>query len=527
MQTKGTFIGWGCASVWTIDDGNDYPRLWWENRPGEIIESPSYAAGSGTPTDPYLIYTAEQLATIGMTPCHWDKHFSLMVDIDLGQYTGTAFNMIGSVDEPFTGVFDGNGHAISNFNYSSAQGSCVGLFGRVRGGTAEIRDLGMIAPRIDAAMQQSVGSLVGALELGTISGCYTDDGDVGGDTSVGGLVGRVYNGTISNCHSTGTVLGNWQIGGLVGQSNGVITESYSDSDVIGGESVGGLAGSNEGAVARCDSDGSVLGEGNVGGLVGRNGGAECDGWWRSTGRCWDEPGMIYDSYSTAGVLGTGNNSGGLVGINSAGEIAGCYAAGLVLGETEVGGFVGQNKDSISDCYSLTDVGGRANVAGLAGHNSGTVANCYSAGIVLGDENTGGLIGHNDGGEVVASFWDIETSYQSGSDGGDALSTHAMQRAAMFADAGWDWACETANGTDDIWYVREGQDYPRLTWQLVVGDFDGDGDTDFADFCIFASRWLQSDSSFFCGGGGADLTNDGEVGYGDLLVLAENWLADVE
>ena len=68
--------------------------------------------------------------------------------------------------------------------------------------------------------------------------------------------------------------------------------------------------------------------------------------------------------------------------------------------------------------------------------------------------------------------------------------------------------------DDIW----------LTYRnLVVGDFDGDGDTDWADFCIFGQRWLGTDSSFWCGAGGKDLTSDGFVDFEDLMVLADNWL----
>jgi hypothetical protein len=28
------------------------------------------------------------------------------------------------------------------------------------------------------------------------------------------------------------------------------------------------------------------------------------------------------------------------------------------------------------------------------------------------------------------------------------------------------AGETADGTDDIWWILEGQDYPRLWWELA-------------------------------------------------------------
>jgi hypothetical protein len=41
----------------------------------------------------------------------------------------------------------------------------------------------------------------------------------------------------------------------------------------------------------------------------------------------------------------------------------------------------------------------------------------------------------------------------------------MQEATTFLDAGWDFFDETENGTDDIWWITEGQDYPRLWWEL--------------------------------------------------------------
>jgi len=42
----------------------------------------------------------------------------------------------------------------------------------------------------------------------------------------------------------------------------------------------------------------------------------------------------------------------------------------------------------------------------------------------------------------------------------------MQTAGTFLDAGWDFVDETANGTEDIWWILEGQDYPRLWWELI-------------------------------------------------------------
>ncbi len=76
---------------------------------------------------------------------------------------------------------------------------------------------------------------------------------------------------------------------------------------------------------------------------------------------------------------------------------------------------------------------------------------------------------------------------------------------------------------DIWAICEGADYPHLAWEFVIGDFDADADTDFADFCMLAEHWLAADSSFWCGGGGTDLTNDGNIDFADLKVLSGNWL----
>ena len=44
------------------------------------------------------------------------------------------------------------------------------------------------------------------------------------------------------------------------------------------------------------------------------------------------------------------------------------------------------------------------------------------------------------------------------------TTAEMRTASTFIDAGWDFVDETENGTDDIWWILEGQDYPRLWWE---------------------------------------------------------------
>jgi hypothetical protein len=104
---------------------------------------------------------------------------------------------------------------------------------------------------------------------------------------------------------------------------------------------------------------------------------------------------------------------------------------------------------------------------LIGENSGAVAQSYGAGtVVLGERRTGGLVGYNDPdyGRVIGCFWDTTTWGQTPDDVGTGKTTAEMQTSKTFLAAGWDFVGETANGTEDIWWIDEGKDYPRLWWE---------------------------------------------------------------
>ena len=447
MQTASTFMGWGgCGNegIWTLDEGNDYPHLWWEEKPGDPLPTyqlSDFMTGAGTQIDPYLIYTAEQLNMIGLFLCDWDKHFKLMAYIDLSGFRRTSFNIIGTdYYYPFAGVFDGNGHTISNFTYTTIGTDFIGLFGYV---TGEIKNLGLIAPNVNVGTGINVGALVGFLG-GTISNCYVEGGSVSGNDYLGGLVGKNY-GTITNCYSTASVSGDNYLGGLVGFNFGTMTISYSSASVTGDNRVGGLVGENRyGTITNCYSDGSVTGDRSVGGLVGRN----------------YHKGIITNCYSAGSVSGN-QYVGGLVGSNNHGTISNCYSTANVSGFWYgiFGGLVGWNyRGTITNCYSTGSVSGDKFVGGLVGDNyEGTIANCYSTGSVTGDTKVGGLVGSHYEGTIADSFWDIETSGQATSDGGTGLPTAEMQMQVTFADAGWDF-------NTPVWTIDEGVDYPHLWWE---------------------------------------------------------------
>ncbi|UCG49193.1 MAG: hypothetical protein JSU94_05300, partial [Phycisphaerales bacterium] len=236
-----------------------------------------YGGGTGEPNSPYLIRTAEQLNAIGAEPNDWDRHFKLVANVDLSPYTETDFNIIGLwVDsssrdnKPFAGVFDGNGHTISNFTCTSRRTSCVGLFAYVDGRNAHIKDLGLIHAVVHA--RRVVGSLAGQVLRGTVTNCYVKGGAVTGSGGVGGLVGQNW-GTITDCCADVSVTGGNNTGGLVGdnRAGGSISRCCSTGRIKGREYVGGLTGNNRGTIIDCYATGGVSGAGIVGGFVGGNG----------------------------------------------------------------------------------------------------------------------------------------------------------------------------------------------------------------------------------------------------------------
>jgi hypothetical protein len=192
-----------------------------------------------------------------------------------------------------------------------------------------------------------------------------------------------------------------------------------------GSFVGALAGYSAGDLTRCYSSGAVSGDWSVGGLVGSN--------WKALNQC--------------------------------------YSSCIVTGGSWVGGLAGANIAGITQSYSTGTVSGDRRVGGLVGHNDGSVTRCYSAAVAFGSSpsSSGGLVGHAYDflyQRVTQSFWDTETSGQNRSAGGTGKTTVEMQMASTFLDAGWDFMGETANGTQEIWWILEGKDYPRLWWETT-------------------------------------------------------------
>ncbi|HIJ71667.1 MAG TPA: DNRLRE domain-containing protein [Planctomycetes bacterium] len=264
------------AGFWSKDLGwpPEAPTL-------EIEYMPIFGGGTGERGDPYQIWTGQQFNTIGLYPNRWNKHYKLMDDISLADYTGPSYNHIGSDPEviygdgTFTGVFDGNFHSIADFSVSSNARDYLGLFGSVEGTVKNIKLINPVITTPYTPHSNYIGPIAGYIEGAKIIGCSVIGGTVEGDNWVGGLVGCIKGGNIANSSSSAVVSGDRGIGGLAGDGYmfgaGVITDCYARGDVSGNDYVGGFMGdSHDVLIVNCYSTGSVSGVSNTGGFSGYN-----------------------------------------------------------------------------------------------------------------------------------------------------------------------------------------------------------------------------------------------------------------
>jgi uncharacterized repeat protein (TIGR02543 family) len=248
-------------------------------------------SGDGTEDNPWLIgapadlaLLAELVNTGAAVYADAGKHYKLMNDISLADYDAddTDFNdgkgwiPIGQEEEGkrFRGVFDGNGHKITDLYISDGALDCAGLFGYVSGEStesrAEVKNLGVYG---EVSGVGSVGGVAGVVNNNsTIENSYAT-GPVSGNGDVGGVAGVVNNNsTIENSYATGPVSGNGDVGGVAGcvLRSSTIENCYATGAVNGtGYNVGGVAGYvDNSTIENCYATGAVNGSDYVGGVAG-------------------------------------------------------------------------------------------------------------------------------------------------------------------------------------------------------------------------------------------------------------------
>jgi hypothetical protein len=433
-----------------------------------------YGGGNGNSTNPYLIYTAKDIFSIGLDINDWDKCFILMSDIDMNDYNApSAFPIIGYLkwdpydSKPFKGSFDGNNKKISNLNIRKIGADYTGLFGYVNGQQTIIKDLTLVNPNINGLLSIHTGAIAGRLKNGIVTGCSVQNGLIRGNSYVGGLIGYNINGTITNCTVEATIYGTTDVGGLIGYNFA--------NDVLD-----------------CGFSGTVNGQGDIGGLVGEN------------------DGQITSCYAMATVVGSKDKVGGLIG-TSRGLVNQCFAIGSVTGKIYVGGLIGRSAGQISDSYAQGTIAGSNDVGGFTGllYNQGTIMRCYAVCSLNANAiQTCNLVGVlDDSATVTASF------------SPDTTSTSAMMMENTYATTGWKFVGETANGTDNPWTICEGMNYPRLSWKkLYQGDWICPDGVDIFDIALLCENWLTMEAS-------ADIylpRSVGIVNFPDWAVFSRAW-----
>ena len=239
----------------------------------------------------YHISTAEQLAGLAQlvntdpgTTNFAGKTFYLKNDLDLSGHEWISIGTVLGGDYPeysFCGVFDGQGHVISNLysHESYIEGADEShnllrnaLFGSVYNG--EVKNLGVadaeiwIDPKDNSAAGK--GILVDWMGKSKITNCWTSGSIYSGtkiEKNIGGIVGITMQGcTISGCYSTATLTGNFTnsegyytepnpadwpcdtIGGIVGarfDGNLTVTDCWFDGKIVVNSlqaAVGGIVG---------------------------------------------------------------------------------------------------------------------------------------------------------------------------------------------------------------------------------------------------------------------------------------------
>lgn len=226
-----------------------------------------------------------------------DAVVSLEADLDLSGKTWTSIGCADSnanVPHYFSGKFYGNGHTISNLDFSSTYGNILyeslGFFGYIE--NAVISDL-TVQGSVNVTETKeltALGLIVGESDNSTIRNCVSDISFTSSEIYLAGyigLCGYASNSTIEYCQSKGDISitrsdndpSSLYVGGIVGYAGGASEIRYCANTVnieataihVGG--IAGSLGSGNPSVTNCYSTGKLIVRGlpfggNIGGIVG-------------------------------------------------------------------------------------------------------------------------------------------------------------------------------------------------------------------------------------------------------------------
>lgn len=220
----------------------------------------SYASGSGTQKNPYIIKTAEQLARVSYQSMKLklkeDTWFKVAADIDLGGKTWYPI-LARNKDRYVCRInFDGGGYTISNLQIQNISSDIfiyyAGLFGTNMG---EMKNIVLKNVNINCPDSNTAGGIC-ANSAGYIHNCSVQ-GFISSKSS-GGIAGTVQpmSGTNSrmgvyDCRADVTLSGGHDNGGIVGlMASGTIANCFSNSKMRGDAEFGGIIGAGFNTLGR-------------------------------------------------------------------------------------------------------------------------------------------------------------------------------------------------------------------------------------------------------------------------------------
>lgn len=316
-------------------------------------------SGSGTESDPYLIFYADQLTQVRNFLGKSGVYFKLMSDIDLTDWIeenspNQGWQPIGVSSSKFNGIFDGNNHTISNLNIDRPSTDGVGLFGYADGAT--------------------------------FKNIVIDETTITGQGDVGAVCGNASSSTFSNCTVTATISAKSNsVGGIAGFASGTFTNNkVANTAINGNDNTGGIVGSTQNSTFTSnDVSATIEGKNNVGGMTGY-----------SNSSC-----SLDNNIAKCNIVGV-DNVGGLIGQSSYGS--GEYVSlkksafyGTIKAQSSVGGIIGlfttasiNGTPTINKCYSVSDIKATGdNIGGILGKGNLynnirlTISNTYHSAIL--------------------------------------------------------------------------------------------------------------------------------------------------
>lgn len=242
LQNNGQYSGWR-NSVTLIGEGDHsghYPRLmtpgqFQDSDPNEKYDgdytatasvSQLFSTGSdGIEGNAYSINGLDDLEALQKYVDAGRKTkgiiFFMTRDVDMSykyHVDGNSWHPIGDVNNPFVGIFDGQGYTVK-YLYINTSEEDQGLFGHVGkiGQSATIKNLGVCGV---VRASTNAGGIVGDMNFSTIANCWSSCEVASTGNNAGGLVGGANEGKIVNCTSYGAITSTGAYGAIVGYAWG-------------------------------------------------------------------------------------------------------------------------------------------------------------------------------------------------------------------------------------------------------------------------------------------------------------------